>query len=115
MVVEVLVREGDMDVVMRNVIRLSPAKLPGLGMSRVSALSDRSTLQLSHSRESSRRLPLPLRPPTFEEGSIMASTDWKNLTPDHSLSKFAAELPGILEECSHNEMYGVKLEAPSEG
>lgn len=45
----------------------------------------------------------------------MASPDWSNLPSDHNLSKFAAELSGILDTSGHNEMYGVKLEAPAEG
>ena len=45
----------------------------------------------------------------------MASPDWSNLPPEHTLSKFAAELSGILESTGYNEMYGVQLEAPAEG
>lgn len=45
----------------------------------------------------------------------MASSDWSSLPPEHPLSRFAAELSGILESSGHDEMYGVKLEAPSEG
>ena len=45
----------------------------------------------------------------------MASTDWSNLPTEHNLSKLEAELSGILETTGHDEMYGVKLEAPSDG
>lgn len=45
----------------------------------------------------------------------MASPDWSNLPAEHNLSKFAAELGDILNTAGHDEMYGVKLEAPSEG
>lgn len=47
----------------------------------------------------------------------MASTiaDWANLPKEHNLSKFAAELKGILELTGHSEMYGVELKAPDEG
>ena len=45
----------------------------------------------------------------------MAPLDWSNLPADHNLSKFPAELSGILEASGHDEMYGVKLEAPTEG
>ncbi|KAK3710806.1 Non-classical phosphatidylinositol transfer protein (PITP) [Vermiconidia calcicola] len=45
----------------------------------------------------------------------MTSADWTNLPPEHNLSKFAAELPSIFEDAGHNEMYGVRLEAPAGG
>ena len=47
----------------------------------------------------------------------MASTspDWTDLPKEHNLAKFAAELPEVLEDAGYNEMYGVRLEAPSEG
>jgi phosphatidylinositol transfer protein SFH5 len=41
--------------------------------------------------------------------------DWSNLPPDHTLSKFAAELEAVIKDAGHNEMYGVQLESPSEG
>ncbi|KAH9828133.1 Phosphatidylinositol transfer protein SFH5 [Teratosphaeria destructans] len=37
------------------------------------------------------------------------NVDWANLPAEHNLSRFAAELPKILEETDHNEMYGVTL------
>lgn len=45
----------------------------------------------------------------------MASADWSNLPPEHHLAKLAAQLPDILKEAEHDEMYGVKLEAAPEG
>lgn len=45
----------------------------------------------------------------------MASPDWSALPPEHNLSKFAAELSALLDSSGHDEMYGVKLEAPKEG
>lgn len=44
----------------------------------------------------------------------MTSPDWAQLPDDHNLSKFAKELPGILADAEHDEMYGVRLEAPNE-
>lgn len=45
----------------------------------------------------------------------MAPVDWSSLPPEHNLAKFAGDLSGLLTETGHDEMYGVKLEAPSEG
>ena len=44
----------------------------------------------------------------------MANPDWSDLPKEHNLAKFAAELPEILKNAAYDEMYGVKLEAPSE-
>ncbi|KAK3111644.1 Non-classical phosphatidylinositol transfer protein (PITP) [Teratosphaeriaceae sp. CCFEE 6253] len=41
--------------------------------------------------------------------------DWTSLTSTHNLAKFAAELPTILKDADHNEMYGVELVAPNDG
>lgn len=35
--------------------------------------------------------------------------------PESTLIKFLAALPEILKDADHDEMYGVKLTAPSEG
>lgn len=40
--------------------------------------------------------------------------DWDNLSKDHVLYKFGAELGGVIEEAGYNEMYGVELEVPVE-
>lgn len=45
----------------------------------------------------------------------MAPVDWSDIPPEHNLAKFAAELPEILKETGHDEMYGVKLEAEGYG
>lgn len=45
----------------------------------------------------------------------MATMDWTHLPEDHSLWKFARELPDILSDAEHSEMYGVTLEGPAEG
>lgn len=34
---------------------------------------------------------------------------WPALSPDHPLSKFAAQLPEILQEAGYNEVYGIQL------
>jgi len=39
--------------------------------------------------------------------------DWADLSKEHVLSKFGAELGGVIEEAGHNEMYGVELKAPA--
>lgn len=39
---------------------------------------------------------------------------WPDFDADHPLSKFALELPSILIEAQHNEMYGVELIAPED-
>ncbi|KAK5169333.1 Non-classical phosphatidylinositol transfer protein (PITP) [Saxophila tyrrhenica] len=44
----------------------------------------------------------------------MASPDWSNLPKDHTLSKFADELPSVLQDADYNEMYGVELSPPAE-
>ena len=41
--------------------------------------------------------------------------DWSNLSKGHVLSKFGAELGGLIEEAGNNEMYGVELKIPVEG
>ena len=41
--------------------------------------------------------------------------DWSNLSRDHVLSKFGAELGGLIEEAGYDEMYGIPLKAPVEG
>ncbi|KAF2769621.1 CRAL/TRIO domain-containing protein [Teratosphaeria nubilosa] len=37
------------------------------------------------------------------------NVDWANLPVEHNLSRFAAELPKILDGTGHNEIYGVTL------
>ena len=44
----------------------------------------------------------------------MASPDWKDLPKEHNLAKFLADLPAILSDNGHNEMFGVALEPPTE-
>ena len=41
--------------------------------------------------------------------------NWSSLPESHNLSKFAADLPAILQETGHDEMYGVKLQVAEEG
>ena len=59
--------------------------------------------------------PLSTRPDHKRQVGTMAPVDWLSLPPEHNIAKFAAGLPGILKETGHYEMYGVELEAPSEG
>ena len=47
--------------------------------------------------------------------SSPSSPDWSDIPSDHSLAKFAAELPAILKDADYDEMYGVKLEGAAEG
>lgn len=45
----------------------------------------------------------------------MAKTEkWEDFTLNPTLVKFAAELPEIISDASHSEMYGVQLEGSSE-
>lgn len=46
---------------------------------------------------------------------MSTSPDWKDLPSNHSLARFAAELPGVLQDADYNEMYGVQLEVRGEG
>ncbi|TKA63062.1 hypothetical protein B0A55_10186 [Friedmanniomyces simplex] len=41
--------------------------------------------------------------------------DWTDLPPTPNLAEFAVELPAILEETQHHEIYGVELQAVGEG
>ncbi|WPG99439.1 Hypothetical protein R9X50_00225300 [Acrodontium crateriforme] len=40
---------------------------------------------------------------------------WTEVVDDHPLSNLAAQLPDILGEAGHNEMYGVELHTPKDG
>lgn len=40
-----------------------------------------------------------------------SAPQWPDLTAEHPLSQFLAQLPAILETAAHNEIYGVKLDA----
>ena len=47
--------------------------------------------------------------------SSLALKSWTEVCDEHPLSQFAAQLPEILIEAGHSEMYGVDLHAPQEG
>ena len=44
-----------------------------------------------------------------------SNSGWANLAKEHALFKFAAELPAIIADVGYSEMYGVELQAPTEG
>ena len=44
----------------------------------------------------------------------MSSPGSTNVPEENNLSRFSSELATILQDAGHNEMYGVKLEAPAD-
>lgn len=40
---------------------------------------------------------------------------WANLSKEHNLSKFLADLAGVIKTAGYDEMYGVTLVPPAEG
>jgi len=59
-------------------------------------------------------------PPSTVVGKSNVDTEdakgiWTDLSNNYFLSKFAAELHGIVESAGHQEMYGVHLQPPAEG
>lgn len=47
-------------------------------------------------------------------GTAASTAAWPDLNSDHPLAKFLAELPTILSDAQHSEMYGVQLEVSSD-